>query len=116
MPDDDERQQHWEHVCALAATVKDAELLALTGEQLLYRLYHEDHLRLFEPAGIHFHCSCSRERTRNALSTLDPAEILELLEDLGSITMDCEFCNQAYRFEHNDLADLLDIELSKTLH
>lgn len=115
-PDDDERQRQWEHVCALASTVKEAELLALSGEQLLYRLYHEDPLRLFEPTGIGFHCSCSRERTRNALSTLDPAEILELLEDLGSITMECEFCNQAYQFERKDLAELLNADLTKTLH
>lgn len=114
--DPGERQQQWEHVCALAATVKDDELLALTGEQLLYRLYHEDPIRLFEPNGIQFHCTCSRERTRNALSTLGSAEILELLEERGHITMDCEFCNQAYRFERNDLADLLESDLTKTLH
>lgn len=114
--DHDERQRQWEHVCALAATVKHTELLALTGEQLLYRLYHEDPIRLFEPARIRFHCSCSRERTRNALSTLGSAEILELLEDRGNITMDCEFCNQAYSFERQDLADLLQSDLPKTLH
>ena len=115
-PDDDERQQHWEHVCALATTLQEAEMLALPGEELLYRLYHEDPLRLFEARALQFHCSCSRERTLNALSTLDPAEILELLEDLGNITMECEFCNQAYLFERSDLADLLPNAETKTLH
>ncbi|MCB1690280.1 MAG: Hsp33 family molecular chaperone HslO [Halioglobus sp.] len=115
-PDADERREHWEHVCALAATLKDTEMLALDGEELLYRLYHEDPLRLFEPRALEFHCSCSRERTHNALSTLDPAEILELLEDLGAITMECEFCNQAYRFERSDLADLLQGHETKILH
>ncbi|MCB1704773.1 MAG: Hsp33 family molecular chaperone HslO [Halioglobus sp.] len=115
-PDEALRQQQWEHVCALAATVKGDELLALRSEELLYRLFHEDPLRLFEPAAIRFQCSCSRERTRNALATLDPAEIVELLEDLGSITMECEFCNQEYRFERADLTDILQGHAGKVLH
>ena len=115
-PDEAQRQQQWEHVCALGATVTATELLALDGEQLLYRLFHDDPVRLFEPCGARFHCSCSRERTRNALSTLRSTEILELLEDLGSITMDCEFCNQEYRFERDDLADLVEGDVTKILH
>lgn len=115
-PDDAQRRQQWEHVCALAATVQTNELLALDSEHLLHRLYHEDPLRVFEPSGIRFYCTCSRERTRNALATLDPAEILEMLEELGSITMECEFCNQEYRFEPGDLSDLLEGDSSKTLH
>jgi molecular chaperone Hsp33 len=115
-PDEAQRQQQWEHVCALAATVKDTELTTLQDEQLLYRLYHEDPVRLFEPSEVRFQCSCSRERTQNALSTLNPVEILELLEDLGHITMECEFCNQGYRFERSDLADLLQGHDTKILH
>ena len=115
-PDEAQRQQQWERVCALATTVKDAELLALDSADLLYRLFHEDPLRLFEPSTIRFQCSCSRERTRNALSALHPREILELLEDLGIITMECEFCNKEYRFERNDLADIVEDHGTKTLH
>ncbi len=115
-PANEQRQQHWDHVCALAATAKDSEMLALTDETFLYRLYHEDPLRLFAPRAVKFRCSCSRERTRNALSALDPAEILDLLEEQGSISMECEFCNQAYHFERNDLADLLESDHGKTLH
>jgi molecular chaperone Hsp33 len=114
--DNADRQQQWEHMCALAATVQGPELLSLDGEQLFYRLYHENPVRAFEPSEIRFHCTCSRERTRNALSTLNPAEILEILEEQGCITMDCEFCNQGYRFERNDLDELLEDHLSRTLH
>ena len=110
------RAQQWEHACSLAATLQSTELLELNAEQLLYRLYHEDPVRLFNPASVTFSCSCSRERTRNALTTLDPAELNELLEELGSITMDCEFCNQQYRFNREDLADVLGDDESKTLH
>jgi molecular chaperone Hsp33 len=73
-------------------------------------------VRLFEPIGVRFQCSCSRERTRNALSTLGATDILELLDEQGSITMECEFCNQGYRFERSDLAELLEGDSGKTLH
>lgn len=114
--DTDERLQQWEHVCSLAATLRSTELLELGAPQWLYRLYHEDPVRLFEPHTVTFACSCSRERTRNALATLNPVEVAELLEELGSITMDCEFCNQQYRFHREDLTDVLDDNQSKTMH
>lgn len=114
--DDALRREQWDHVCALATTVKGAELLTLPSENLLHRLYHEDPVRLFEPIGVRFQCSCSRERTRNALSTLGATDILELLDEQGSITMECEFCNQGYRFERSDLAELLEGDSGKTLH
>ena len=114
--DDTERLQQWEHACSLAATVRDEELLQLSAEDLLYRLYHEDTVRVFQPAPVTFRCSCSRERTRNALASLDPGEVEELLEELGSITMDCEFCNQQYRFTREDLGDVLQGGESRTLH
>jgi redox-regulated HSP33 family molecular chaperone len=84
--------------------------------QLLYRLYHEDPLRLFDPLAVVFHCNCSRQRTLSALSTLDPGELVDLLEEQGSITMDCEFCNQQYRFAREDLEEVLGSDESKTLH
>ncbi|MDH3994926.1 MAG: Hsp33 family molecular chaperone HslO [Gammaproteobacteria bacterium] len=114
--DDTERLQQWEHACSLAATVRDEELLQLSAEALLYRLYHEDAVRVFQPASVTFRCSCSRERTRNALASLNPEEVEELLEELGSITMDCEFCNQQYRFTREDLGDVLQGDESRTLH
>lgn len=114
--DENLRLEQWNQACSLAATVKDEELLELTSDNLLYRLFHEDPVRLFEPSGIRFHCTCSRERTQHALSLIDPREITELLEELGSIAMECEFCNQVYSFYRHDLADVLPEDVSKTLH
>ena len=73
-------------------------------------------MRLFEHSTVNFHCNCSRQRTRNALASLNLAEIEELLEEMGSITMDCEFCNQQYRFVREDLSDILGDKGSRTLH
>ena len=114
--DDDQRAQQWEHVYSLASTVTDCELRQVESEQLLYQLYHEDRVRLFEPSDVSFNCSCSRDRTHKALLTLNPADIEELLEELGSITMDCEFCNQHYQYSRSDLANILGDDEAKILH
>lgn len=113
---DQERLQHWEHACTLASTVSSAELLELDTPDLLYRLYHQDSLRLFDPAQVRSHCNCSQERSLNALSCLGAAELDTLLKEVGTIVMDCEFCNQQYRFERADLSSILDNIESKTLH
>jgi molecular chaperone Hsp33 len=110
------REQQWEHACALAATVREEELLELGAEPLLQRLYHEDPVRLFDARQVAFACTCSRERTLNALSTLDRSEVEDLLQEMGAITMDCEFCNEQYRFAREDLGELLGPAQSKTLH
>ena len=111
-----ERRQQWEHACALAATIQPQELLGLSTEALLYRLYHEDPLRLFEPNPLQFRCSCSRERTLQALSAIGATEVGSLLEEMGSITMDCEFCNQQYRYQREDLLDILGPQGGQILH
>jgi molecular chaperone Hsp33 len=102
-PDPLEREAQWNHACTLAATVSSEELLALDAAALLYRLYHEDPVRLFDPQPVRFRCSCSRERSRRALATLGEAEIRDILKEQGSVTMDCEFCNQQYVFEAPEL-------------
>ncbi|RLQ20802.1 Hsp33 family molecular chaperone HslO [Seongchinamella sediminis] len=114
--DSAQRDAQWEHVNALAATLETGELLQLAAPELVHRLYHEDPLRLFEPVPARFRCNCSRERTLNALSALPQEDIRELLEELGSITMDCEFCNQQYQFVEDDLGAILNIDDPGTLH
>lgn len=110
------RQEQWQHVCTLADTVKDEELLELAAPEVIHRLFHKDPVRLFEPLPVAFRCNCSRKRTLNALSSIPAAEVEELLEELGSITMDCEFCNQQYRFVREDLDDVLGPSEGRTVH
>ena len=114
--DPGERSQQWAHASALAESIQDDELLTLPTQALLYRLYHEEPVRLFEPAEVTFRCSCSRQRTYNALASLGSAEVEDLLEELGRITMDCEFCNQQYHFTREDLGEVLGEPGARTLH
>ena len=114
--DGSRRHDQWEHACTLAATVQEQELLDLTAPEIIHRLYHREPLRLFSPNTVRFSCNCSRERTFNALVSLPAVELRELLEELGSITMDCEFCNQQYRFTEPDLEAVLQPEQPGRLH
>jgi molecular chaperone Hsp33 len=110
------RRQQWEHACTLAGTVTAAELQSLSAAQIVHRLYHQEAVRLFPPNAVRFECNCSRERTLNALSSLPVADIRALLEELGSITMDCEFCNQRYQFQEADLLAVLQPNEPDQLH
>lgn len=105
--DAEQRAQGWQHLNVLADTVRTEELLQLAPEHLLHRLYHEEQLRLFDAQAVRFHCSCSRSRSANALSSLgqDDAQAL-LAEQGGQIVVDCQFCNRRYTFDAADVAQL----------
>lgn len=111
--DADENQQHWETLCALAETVTGEELLSLEHPELLYRLFHEENVRIFDPSTLHFACSCSPERTASALISLGRDEVEELLVEQGKISVDCQFCNQHYEFDSAAVRELFG---DSTLH
>ncbi len=98
----DARSQQWEHACTLADTLEAQEVLELEPETLLYRLFHQESVRLFDGLPVAFHCSCSRERCHGALMSIGPTELLQLLEEEGEVKMDCEFCNAQYCFDRQD--------------
>ncbi len=102
----EENEEHWNTALQLANTVKDEELLTLEHSEILYRLFHEEQIRLFEPAAVRFECSCSRERSANALTSLGRAEVESLLAEQDVISIDCQFCNQTYAFGPQDLDGL----------
>jgi molecular chaperone Hsp33 len=114
--DEQERAQQWEHACTLAETVENSEVLELAQEDVLYRLFHEDRVRLFAGNAVCFACSCSRERCHNALMSIGPTELVKLLEEDGEVKMDCEFCNERYRFDRSDFADQFGDAASGSLH
>lgn len=89
---------NWETLVTLAETLKPAEIFQLNHLDILYRLFHEQQLRVFEPRELHFACSCSEERCINALVALGKTELEDILAEKGSVDMDCQFCNQHYHF------------------
>jgi molecular chaperone Hsp33 len=98
----------WNRVAHLTATLGSAEMLATAPEQLLYRLFHEESVRLFEPRPLAFGCTCSRERVSAMLRSLGRDEVeAALAARHGEIEVICEFCAQQYHFDRIDAEHLL---------
>nr|WP_255557956.1 Hsp33 family molecular chaperone HslO [Dyella sp. ASV24] len=105
----------WTRIQHLTATLGQEELLATPPEQLLYRLYHEESVRLFEPRPLAFGCSCTRERVEAVLRSLGRDEVEAALEAReGEIEVICEFCAQRYTFDRIDAEHLLSVSPAAT--
>jgi molecular chaperone Hsp33 len=103
--DEAEQDDSWRTALALAATLTEAELLddALPPERLLHRLFHAEGLVLDRPRALAYGCRCSRARLSGVLSGFPP-EDLDHMAEQGVITMTCEFCNIAFRFDRAEVA------------
>ncbi len=107
-PDDErlltDEEKNWEHAAILLDSVTDAELLDpdVTADRLLYRLYHEDGVRVYGPASVQFGCPCSRERIEGVLKTFGADDLDHMVEN-GRIEAKCEFCADEYAFDPADL-------------
>ncbi len=93
----------WIEARALVETIEDIELVDpdVTPERLLFRLFHEPGVRLFEPSGVEAKCSCSRERLHGVFATFTDEKRRELVED-GVIRVTCEYCSTQYDFSPDD--------------
>lgn len=100
----DEEDDDWRRHELLAATVEDHELLdpTLTPEELLYRLFHEEGVRVDPAAPIAATCRCSRERVASFLKTFDRDGIREMTDANGDLVVTCEYCRTAYVFQPSD--------------
>ena len=106
LPDgeDKEKQQNdFEHLCQLTNTIKAEEIFNLPTEELLYRLYHEEEVRLFDPQEVTYKCSCSEDKCLDAISQIDTAELKSILAEQGEISMTCDYCLTTYAFNEDKL-------------
>lgn len=107
MPDGSGSPDDFSHLATLTFTVKNEEIFGLTAEEMLYRLYHEERVELYEPQSVTFHCGCSAERSGAALLLISDEEINEILaEHNGSIDMQCECCGTHYFFNREAIDKL----------
>ncbi len=118
MPDGTGTPEDFEHLEQLTATVKNEELFTLPANELLYRLYNQDSVRLYEPQPVEFHCGCSRERSGAAIITVDKTEIYDILAEEGSISLHCDYCGTSYTFDEPEITELYTQATSgnKTVH
>lgn len=100
-PEDDDA---WAEVKALIGTIADEELLDenLGAHGVLYRLFHERGVRVFEGQNVVDRCSCSREKVADVLKSFSPEQRADSVED-GKILIVCEFCSASYAFAPDEI-------------
>lgn len=118
MPDGTGTEQDFEHLEQLTETIKNEELFGLEANELLYRLYNQEQVRLFDPQAVEFFCGCSRERSAAAIITIERAEIDDILAESGSISLHCDYCGTNYTFDEPQVVELFNQTHpgNKTLH
>lgn len=96
-----DEDEAWTEGRALAGTVEDHELVdpSLSGERLLYRLFHERGVRVFEPQAVREQCRCSTDSIRTMLRRFTPQERTDMIGEDGMIGVTCEFCSEKREFE-----------------
>lgn len=101
MPPEDDA---WMEAKALATTVEDHELVdpGLSSERLLYRLFHQPGVKVFEPQSVQDGCRCSDDRIRAMLRGFTQGERRDMTGDDGMIGVTCEFCSTYRAFDPQD--------------
>lgn len=104
MPAKKVEEETWTYIDSLLATLSSKEFLdfSTSYETLLYRLFHEGDVTVFDPATLQAQCRCSRERIKGFLMSI-PSDELENLLEKGPLKMTCEFCKHVYKFDRKDL-------------
>jgi molecular chaperone Hsp33 len=104
--DDIGLSEAYNRISMLAATLTREELLTLTPDKILHRLFWEETVRVFEPQQPRFACTCSRERVQNMLRSLGRDESVSLIEERGLVEVACEFCGLQYHFDAVDVGEM----------
>ncbi|MFK4387256.1 Hsp33 family molecular chaperone [Bradyrhizobium sp. USDA 223] len=89
----------WVEARSLIETVEDVELIdpELSGERLLYRLFHERGVRVFNPQVLEARCSCSRDAVAAMLKSFSHDDRAAMVKD-DKVVVTCEFCSSVYQF------------------
>lgn len=94
----------WVEAQSLVETIEDHELLdpSLSSERLLYRLFNERGVRVFEQQKVVAHCTCSRERVAALLKGFPENDRTDMIED-DKVAVTCEFCGRKYTFDPSEI-------------
>lgn len=103
----EKQQSDFEHLCQLTNTIKSDEIFSLEAEALLYRLYHQEQVNIFEPQPVSYLCGCSADKCLSAISQIEPSEIKAILAEQGKISMTCDYCITTYDFDELSLQSFI---------
>lgn len=91
-------EEDWSRASMLFATLTDEELIdpALSGDRLLYRLFHEEGVRMGDVATLDDRCTCSEARLTAVMTQFPKEELVDLIEPDGKLHARCQFCSREY--------------------
>jgi molecular chaperone Hsp33 len=105
----------WSRIQALGETITSDELLQLSPETTLRRLFlnesSEAGVRAFPTRSVQFACRCSRQKVADVLRMLGEEEVNGILAEKGVVETGCEFCGKSYRFDAVDCIQVFKTEL-----
>ena len=103
--DREQREEDFRKAVILMASATDREMLDpdLPGETLIYRLFHEDKPRRFDPRPFVARCRCSRDRIDRVLRSIRREELGDMRDPSGRVVVKCEFCSTEYAYDDRDL-------------
>lgn len=104
LPAQDANPEDFNHLATLTETIKAEELLSLPANDVLWRLYHQEDVTVFDPQDVSFHCTCSQERCGEVLRTLAAEEVDQIIAEDGQIDMHCDYCGSHHIFDAVDIA------------
>jgi len=105
---EEDEDEDWTRARLLMETARGRELLdpRVSGDDLLFRLFHEDGARVFTPQRLAPGCRCSAERVTTILRSLTREELADMTVD-NRITATCEFCGTLYAFTEAELNEIV---------
>jgi molecular chaperone Hsp33 len=108
----EEDDESWRSAVVLMSSIETEELLDtnLKTNELLFRLYHESGVRLYNKKSLKFQCHCSSKKLAQILASFPEKEIEDMKTDEGLITSNCEFCGTDYKFDDKILKALRNNE------
>ena len=97
----------WQNAQALFETVGEDELIDpnMPGETLLFRLFHEDGVRVFPAKPLTAFCRCTEEKILSVLTSFPQVERDDMIEDDGHIHVVCEYCSRDYAIAPSAVTD-----------
>jgi len=103
--DEEPSLEDWTRAAMLLSTCSEGEILSpvLASSDVLFRLFHEEGVRIYSPLHIHFKCRCTRQRVVDILRTIPRPELDDICKKEGHVEITCEFCSQKYTFGKSDL-------------
>jgi molecular chaperone Hsp33 len=108
--EESQMREVWDQAQRGIERLSSEDLLECPVEELLGRGFAEQDMRLFRGAKVAFECRCSHGRVTSLLRALGVDEVRSILVEQGAVTVTCEFCHRAYRFDDEAVAALFSHE------